>query len=531
MEVPLRPGGVEDGLRRPLHGHAVAAVLFVHRRHHLHVCVERLLVDPRLLVLRGPTRDPHRGPGPQQRHLHRVARGLVGVRVVRRARAEEAHLHGVAEARVGVQINRSITGRQFAVVEVHRRAREAPLVDRHLVFGEGARLVRADDACGAERLHGGELAHEGVALGHAPHPTGQRDGGHDGQPLGDGRHGQGDPGLDHQDPLFSGQNADCRHGDDDDHRDVDELAPEFGQPLLQLKVQVERAVEKATAGTAGAVLGGRLLGRFLHPRVRGKSQIVVRPRHDEFVAIHDGPRAFALLNRPKVWIQIRFLHFGVVARRIEEAVTLLKERRFLLRGPRRFRVISPGGVAGTMVIRCRHKGRNAMRGGRTRRAKKNTARRVPRSRLFSASKLRRAVSQKGNTRRQTMRFSFRQVRVFAPNAEQGSIGTSLGRRVSPEFRPEGLPGPPGMEFWDSFTYDPLFSHLVPASSHIGLSTIFTSIRSARERGAPPLPETRIQALPAPLLGSPHVESTHCAPRSGARPEQDRPPHRMLTGAR
>ena len=54
-------GGVEDGLRRPLHGHPVrAAVLLVDRRHHLHVRVERLLVHPRLLGLRGPARAPRR---------------------------------------------------------------------------------------------------------------------------------------------------------------------------------------------------------------------------------------------------------------------------------------------------------------------------------------------------------------------------------------------------------------------------------------------------------------------------------------
>ena len=46
-------------------------------------------------------------------------------------------------------------------------ARGPEVVDRHLVLGEGAGLVGADDARRTEGLDRGELLHEGVALGHA----------------------------------------------------------------------------------------------------------------------------------------------------------------------------------------------------------------------------------------------------------------------------------------------------------------------------------------------------------------------------
>ena len=62
------------------------------------------------------------------------------------------------------------------------------MVDGHLVLGEGAGLIGADDARGAKGLDGAQLLHEGVALAHAldGHGEGQRDRGE--QSLGDERH-------------------------------------------------------------------------------------------------------------------------------------------------------------------------------------------------------------------------------------------------------------------------------------------------------------------------------------------------------
>ena len=55
--------------------------------------------------------------------------------------------------------------------------------DGHVVGGEGARLVGADDVGAAQGLDGGQLAHHGVPLGHPHDAEGQGDGHHDGQAL------------------------------------------------------------------------------------------------------------------------------------------------------------------------------------------------------------------------------------------------------------------------------------------------------------------------------------------------------------
>ena len=49
----------------------------------------------------------------------------------------------------------------------------ADLADGHLVGGEGPGLIGADDGGAAQRLHGGEAAHDGVLLGHPPRPQSQ----------------------------------------------------------------------------------------------------------------------------------------------------------------------------------------------------------------------------------------------------------------------------------------------------------------------------------------------------------------------
>ena len=50
----------------------------------------------------------------------------------------------------------------------------------HLVGGEGAGLVGADDGGAAQGLHGGQRPDDGVLLGHAASPQGQA-GGDDGR--------------------------------------------------------------------------------------------------------------------------------------------------------------------------------------------------------------------------------------------------------------------------------------------------------------------------------------------------------------
>lgn len=64
--------------------------------------------------------------------------------------------------------------------------------DGHLVCGEGAGLVGADDRRAAEGFDGGQRADDGVLLGHTPRTQGQASGDDSGQTFRDGSHGQGD---------------------------------------------------------------------------------------------------------------------------------------------------------------------------------------------------------------------------------------------------------------------------------------------------------------------------------------------------
>mmetsp|Transcript_9814 Transcript_9814/g.26683 ORF Transcript_9814/g.26683 Transcript_9814/m.26683 type:complete len:253 (+) Transcript_9814:1910-2668(+) len=62
----------------------------------------------------------------------------------------------------------------------------------HLVGGERARLVGADDGGAAQCLHGGQLAHDGVLLDHLASAEGEAERDHSGQALWDGGHAQRD---------------------------------------------------------------------------------------------------------------------------------------------------------------------------------------------------------------------------------------------------------------------------------------------------------------------------------------------------
>ena len=74
---------------------------------------------------------------------------------------------------------------------------------RHLILGERAGLVGADDGGAAERLDRGQLADDGAAPGHARHADGERDGDGGRQPLGDRAHGERDRGHEHLERLLA----------------------------------------------------------------------------------------------------------------------------------------------------------------------------------------------------------------------------------------------------------------------------------------------------------------------------------------
>ena len=81
-------------------------------------------------------------------------------------------------------------------------------LDRHLVFREGPRLVRADDRRAPQGLDGRQFPQDRVACRHALHPDGQCDGQHDGQALGDRRHGCRHDGHEHLPDGLADRDAD-----------------------------------------------------------------------------------------------------------------------------------------------------------------------------------------------------------------------------------------------------------------------------------------------------------------------------------
>ena len=72
---------------------------------------------------------------------------------------------------------------------------EADLADGHLVGGQGAGFVRADDGGATKGLHRGQRAHNGVLLGHTTGSQSQASGDDSGQSLWDSSHSQGNGDL------------------------------------------------------------------------------------------------------------------------------------------------------------------------------------------------------------------------------------------------------------------------------------------------------------------------------------------------
>lgn len=70
------------------------------------------------------------------------------------------------------------------------RAPSTHPADGHLVGGEGAGLVGADDGGAAQGLHGGQAPDDGILLGHAPRAQGQAGGDDSREALRDGSHRQ-----------------------------------------------------------------------------------------------------------------------------------------------------------------------------------------------------------------------------------------------------------------------------------------------------------------------------------------------------
>ena len=210
---------------------------FVKGGHHLGVGVEGLLLDLRHLLDEIVPLKPCFGAAHQESHLQGVAHTFVALQgsVV----AQCAGFQYLPQELVLQWGQGFFSPREQACLwrcflpNLNIPGVQGDAGDCHPVFSESAGFIGADEICGPQSFHGREPVDQSVAPGHAPHPPGQGDGGHDGQTLRDGRHGKGDGCLDHQEGVFAGQNAQASHQGGDDQGGPDEFVAQLIQALLQ----------------------------------------------------------------------------------------------------------------------------------------------------------------------------------------------------------------------------------------------------------------------------------------------------------
>ncbi len=82
-------------------------------------------------------------------------------------------------------------------------------------------------------------------------------------------------------------------------------AQPVGQLLLELQVQIDRAVEKARAGQAGAVFGDRVERALADPLIAGQPEVVVGAQHDPRAPLHLDDRQRGALQDPEVGHEVK----------------------------------------------------------------------------------------------------------------------------------------------------------------------------------------------------------------------------------
>ncbi len=123
----------------------------------------------------------------------------------------------------------------------------------HLVLGQRAGLVRADDGHRTQRFDRGELAGDRVAAGHTLHAEGQRDGQDGRQAFGNGGDGEADGGEEdfaEREGMQTDADRDhqCSEADDDRRQLLAELRHLAGQRRLQGFDFGDQAVDAADLG-------------------------------------------------------------------------------------------------------------------------------------------------------------------------------------------------------------------------------------------------------------------------------------------
>jgi len=219
----------QHGFRRALDREQAAVAAAVHSRHHFAGGVEGVLVHERAVLQEGGTLEPGAHSCAQQRELHGIAAALFARAFEGGVIAQHGDLQKLRKLRVVAETG-LLAG---ATVELDFAARYPQPPHGHAVFRQRAGLVGQDDRCGAQRFHCGEPFDQRVLPRHAPHAARERERRHDRQAFGDGRHGERDCRLDHQERILASDEADGADQRGQGQHRPDQLRGQARELLLQ----------------------------------------------------------------------------------------------------------------------------------------------------------------------------------------------------------------------------------------------------------------------------------------------------------
>ena len=244
----------------------LALMAVVQRRHEAVQGIEGDLVRARQLLAQQRRIEPGLHGQRHQRRLHRIAVrppfavDLTQLRVVaQETGAQEFHQDAVAR--------RIAVGTAHAEAAIRRPPASGHLVlaglghdacRRHLVAGQRAGLVGADDRHRAQRFGGRQAADDGMARRHALHADGQRDRHDRRQALGDGRYRDADH---HHEGVADGVVAEEEGEEEDQRRDDQNAGGELAGKTVHLADErrlqrFDRAKQDADAAEFALPAGG-----------------------------------------------------------------------------------------------------------------------------------------------------------------------------------------------------------------------------------------------------------------------------------
>ena len=213
------------------------------RRHALALGAERDLVDPRRLRLEHGLGQAGLGRGHDQRALGGITIELpaclpavallLQMGITRQRGGLQQPMHQRALRRVVVRHPKLAIRGVAAARDLGDRAIGPDRAQRHLVAGQGTGLIGADHRGTAEGLDRRQPTHQGMALDHALHADGQRDGHNSGQGLRHHRDRQRDTEDEHVQQRLAAQHAKPGDQHDDDAGGDGQHPTDLVQVLLQ----------------------------------------------------------------------------------------------------------------------------------------------------------------------------------------------------------------------------------------------------------------------------------------------------------